>query len=204
MTMYFFFKRLLDIVSGICGILIIIPVSIIIKLIYISFGDGGSILYKQSRIGKDGKLFQIYKFRTMVQDAEEQLDELLKEDRYKQEWEANQKIENDPRITKIGKFLRESSLDELPQLINVLVGDMSLVGPRPLVEGELEAHNGSKKYWKVKPGITGWWACHGRSNLDYSERLELEYYYVDNASFSLDMLCLFKTFIAVFRQIGAK
>ena len=204
MTMYFFFKRLLDIVSGICGILIIIPVSIIIKLIYISFGDGGSILYKQSRIGKDGKLFQIYKFRTMVQDAEEQLDELLKEDRYKQEWEANQKIENDPRITKIGKFLRESSLDELPQLINVLVGDMSLVGPRPLVEGELEAHHGSKKYWKVKPGITGWWACHGRSNLDYSERLELEYYYVDNASFSLDMLCLFKTFIAVFRQIGAK
>ena len=128
MTMYFFFKRLLDIVSGICGILIIIPVSIIIKLIYISFGDGGSILYKQSRIGKDGKLFQIYKFRTMVQDAEEQLDELLKEDRYKQEWEANQKIENDPRITKIGKFLRESSLDELPQLINVLVGDMSLGG----------------------------------------------------------------------------
>lgn len=204
MTMYFFFKRLLDIVSGICGILLIIPVSIIIKLIYISFGDGGSILYKQSRIGKDGKIFQIYKFRTMVQDAEEQLDELLKEDRYKQEWEANQKIEDDPRITIIGKYLREASLDELPQVINVLIGNMSLVGPRPLVEGELEAHGGNKKYWKVKPGITGWWACHGRSNLDYSERLELEYYYVDNASFSLDMLCLFKTFIAVFRQIGAK
>ena len=202
--MYSFFKRLLDIVLGICGMILFIPVSIIIKIIYISVGDGGKILYKQDRVGKDGKIFQIYKFRTMVRDAEEQLDELLKEDRYKQEWEANQKIENDPRITIIGKFLRESSLDELPQAINVIIGDMSLVGPRPLVEGELEGHDGNKKYWKVKPGITGWWACHGRSNLDYQERLEYEYYYVDNYSFSLDMLCLFKTFIAVFKHSGAK
>lgn len=184
--------------------LIVIPVSIMIKLAYMSVGDGGKILYKQSRIGKDGKIFHIYKFRTMVQDAEEKLEELLKEDRYKKEWEANQKIEDDPRITKFGKFLRESSLDELPQAINVLIGDMSLVGPRPLVEGELEAHDGDKKYWKVKPGITGWWACHGRSNLDYTERLELEYYYVDHCSFSLDVLCLCKTFIEVFRHRGAK
>ena len=202
--MYSYFKRLLDIVLGICGMIFFIPVSIVIKIIYISIGDGGKILYKQDRVGKDGKIFQIYKFRTMVRDAEDKLDELLKEDRYKQEWEANQKIEDDPRITKFGKFLRESSLDELPQAINVLIGDMSLVGPRPLVEGELEAHDGKKKYWKVKPGITGWWACHGRSNLDYTERLELEYYYVDHCSFSLDMLCLFKTFIEVFKHSGAK
>ncbi len=184
--------------------ILFIPVSIVIKIIYISIGDGGKILYKQDRVGKDGKIFQIYKFRTMVRDAEERLDELLKDDRYRKEWEANQKIEDDPRITMIGKFLRESSLDELPQAINVIIGDMSLVGPRPLVEGELEGHDGNKKYWKVKPGITGWWACHGRSNLDYPERLELEYYYVDHCSFSLDMLCLYKTFVAVFRQKGAK
>lgn len=184
--------------------ILFIPVSIVIKIIYISIGDGGKILYKQDRVGKDGKIFQIYKFRTMVRDAEERLDELLKDDRYRKEWEANQKIEDDPRITIIGKFLRESSLDELPQAINVIIGDMSLVGPRPLVEGELEGHDGNKKYWKVKPGITGWWACHGRSNLDYPERLELEYYYVDHCSFYLDMLCLYKTFVAVFRQKGAK
>ena len=202
--MYFFFKRLLDIVLGICGMILFIPVSLIIKIIYISIGDGGKILYKQDRVGKDGKIFQIYKFRTMVRDAEEKLDELLKEDRYKKEWEANQKIEDDPRITIIGKFLRETSLDELPQAINVLIGNMSLVGPRPLVEGELEAHHGKDIYWKVKPGITGWWACHGRSNLSYQERLELEYYYVDHCSFSLDILCLFKTFIEVFKHSGAK
>ena len=202
--MYIYIKRIFDFFSGIIGMIILIPVAVIIKLIYISVGDGDKILFKQTRIGKDGKPFQIFKFRTMVHNADEKLEELLKDDRFRQEWEANQKIEDDPRITKIGKFLRESSLDELPQLINVLVGDMSLVGPRPLVEGELEAHNGSKKYWKVKPGITGWWACHGRSNLDYPERLELEYYYVDHCSFSLDMLCLYKTFVAVFRQKGAK
>ena len=202
--MYFFFKRLFDIVLSVCGMIFIIPISIIIKLIYISIGDGGKILYKQNRVGKDGKIFKIYKFRTMVRGAEEKLEELLKEDHYRQEWEANQKIKDDPRITIIGKFLRESSIDELPQAINVLIGDMSLVGPRPLVEGELEAHNGDKKYWNVKPGVTGWWACHGRSNLNYQERLEYEYYYVDNYSFSLDMLCLFKTFIAVFKHSGAK
>ena len=189
---------------SIVGIILIIPISIIIKLIYFFSGEGGKILYKQNRVGKDGKIFQIYKFRSMVSDAEEKLEELLKEDLYRQEWDANQKIENDPRITIIGKFLRESSLDELPQAINVLIGEMSLVGPRPLVEGELEAHGGNKKYWKVKPGITGWWACHGRSNLNYQERLEYEYYYIDNYSFSLDMLCMFKTIIAVFKHSGAK
>jgi len=202
--MYIYIKRIFDFFSGIIGMIILIPVAVIIKLIYISVGDGDKILFKQTRIGKDGKPFQIFKFRTMVHNAEERLDELLKDDRYRKEWEANQKIEDDPRITMIGKFLRESSLDELPQAINVIIGDMSLVGPRPLVEGELEGHDGNKKYWKVKPGITGWWACHGRSNLDYPERLELEYYYVDHCSFSLDLLCLYKTFVAVFRQKGAK
>lgn len=203
--MYFFFKRLIDIVLGTVGVVLLIPVGIFIEIFYIFAGDGGRILYSQRRVGKDGRIFQIYKFRTMVRNADEILEELLKDDRYRQEWEANQKIEDDPRITIIGKFLRESSLDELPQAINVLIGNMSLVGPRPLVEGELEAHKGKPDlYWKVKPGITGWWACHGRSNLNYQERLEYEYYYIDNYSFSLDMLCIFKTIIAVFKHSGAK
>lgn len=202
--MYFIFKRLFDIVLSIVGIIFLIPISLLIKLIYLFIGDTGEILYTQNRVGKDGKIFQIYKFRTMVQHADELLEELLKDEWYKQEWEVNQKIENDPRITAFGKFLRESSLDELPQMINVFLGDMSLVGPRPLVEGELEAHNGKKEYWIVKPGITGWWACHGRSDVDYQERLELEYYYIRNMSFKLDLLCVFYTIIVVLKRHGAK
>ena len=140
----------------------------------------------------------------MVPNAGEILKELLMQDEYREEWEKNQKFENDPRITKVGKFLRKTSLDELPQLINVLLGEMSLIGPRPLVEGELEAHGGLKLYQKVKPGITGWWGCNGRSNIEYRERLELEYYYVKHVSLYLDMLCLVRTFVAVLKKSGTK
>ena len=202
--MYLFIKRCLDIILSLLGVVILIPIGIIIKLVYISMGDGGDIMYSHKRIGKDGKAFQIYKFRTMVPNADVLLEELLKDERYRKEWETSQKIENDPRITKWGRFLRESSLDELPQVINVLKGEMSIVGPRPLVEGELEAHGGLELYQKVKPGITGWWACHGRSDIDYPERLALEYYYIRNLSLRLDMLCIYKTIIAVITRHGAK
>ena len=140
----------------------------------------------------------------MVPDAEARLKELLKDENYRKEWEANQKFANDPRITKIGRILRKTSLDEFPQLINVLIGNMSLVGPRPLVEGELEAHSGLKLYQRVKPGITGWWGCNGRSNIDYRERLELEYYYVKHCSLYLDLLCIFRTMLAVVKKDGAQ
>ena len=202
--MYLFIKRCLDIILSLVGVVILIPISIIIKLGYILMGDEGNVIYTHKRIGKDGKEFQIYKFRTMVQNADVILEELLKDERYRKEWETSQKIENDPRITKWGRFLRESSLDELPQVINVLKGEMSIVGPRPLVEGELEAHDGLELYQKVKPGITGWWACHGRSDIDYPERLALEYYYVRNLSLKLDLLCIYKTIIAVITRHGAK
>ncbi len=202
--MYLFIKRCLDIILSLVGVVILIPISIIIKLGYILMGDEGNVIYTHKRIGKDGKEFQIYKFRTMVQNADVILEELLKDERYRKEWETSQKIENDPRITKWGRFLRESSLDELPQVINVLKGEMSIVGPRPLVEGELEAHDGLELYQKVKPGITGWWACHGRSDIDYPERLALEYYYVRNLSMKLDLLCIYKTIIAVITRHGAK
>ena len=202
--MYKYVKRLLDILIGLIGIIILVPFVFILKGIFLACFDYGDMLYFQERVGKDGKHFKMYKFRTMVENADEKLDILLKNERYWKEWEENQKLENDPRITKIGKILRKTSLDELPQMWNVLVGDMSLIGPRPLVPGELEAHGGTELYWKVKPGITGWWASHGRSDIDYEERLEMEYYYVRNCSLKTDLVCICKTIIAVIIGKGAK
>ena len=130
--------------------------------------------------------------------------ELLKDPKYAKEWAENQKFENDPRITKMGAFLRKTSLDEVPQFLNVLKGDMSVIGPRPLVVGELEEHGGLQLYNHVKPGITGWWGGNGRSNTTYAERLELEYYYVKNCSLYLDALCVIKTIVVILKRDGAK
>ena len=201
--MYRYIKRLLDIILSLFGLIILIPICILVKISFLCKGDKKSIFFKHTRIGKEGKPFMMYKFRSMAHNAEELLEELLKDELYRKEWAENQKIEKDPRITTIGAFLRKSSLDELPQLLNVLKGDMSIVGPRPLVEGELEEHGGSKLYWKEKPGITGWWGSHGRSDVDYEQRLELEYYYIRNISFKLDVICIFKTITAVLNHEGA-
>ncbi len=202
---YFSIKRLFDILCSLLGVLVMIPVAIITKICYLISGDTKSIFYTQKRIGKNGKFIYIYKFRSMVWNADEVLKELLKQPKYKKEWKENQKFENDPRITKIGKFLRKTSLDELPQFINVLKNDMSMIGPRPLVEGELDDHNGNHEiYERVKPGITGWWAANGRSATTYKKRLELEYYYVENCSLLLDSKCIFKTIKAVLFKTGAK
>lgn len=201
--MYRYTKRLLDILLSLIGLVFLIPICIVVKILFLCGGDRKSIFFKQVRVGKDGKLFMMYKFRSMVHNAEELLEELLKEERYRKQWADNQKFDNDPRTTKIGLFLRKTSLDELPQLLNVFKGDMSIVGPRPLVEGELEEHGGSKLYWKEKPGLTGWWGCHGRSDVDYEQRLELEYYYIRNMSFKLDVICIFKTITAVLNHEGA-
>lgn len=205
MHIYFCIKRLFDILCSLLGVLVMIPVAIVTKICYLISGDFRSIFYKQKRIGKNGKFIYIYKFRSMVWNADEVLKELLKQPKYKKEWKENQKFENDPRITKMGKFLRKTSLDELPQFINVLKNDMSMIGPRPLVEGELDNHNGNHEiYERVKPGITGWWAANGRSATTYKKRLELEYYYVENCSFLLDIKCIFKTIKAVLFKTGAK
>ena len=201
---YLWIKRLIDILLGAVGVVLIAPLSAAVKLAYLLSGDKARIFYSQVRVGKDGEPIRILKYRTMVPDAEEQLKKLLEDENYRKEWEENQKFANDPRITKVGRFLRRTSLDEFPQLINVLTGDMSLVGPRPLVDGELESHSGLKLYQRVKPGITGWWGCNGRSNIDYRERLELEYYYVKHCSLYLDLLCIFRTFLAVLKRDGAQ
>lgn len=202
--LYLWLKRLMDIFFGIIGLVLMVPVTLIIKIAYLLNGDSATIFYRQDRIGQDGLKIRIWKYRSMIPDAEAELKQLLKDEVYRQEWESNQKLADDPRITNVGRFLRKTSIDEFPQLINVLKGDMSLIGPRPLTEGELEAHGGLKLYQRVKPGITGWWACNGRSKIDYRERLELEYYYVKNCSFSLDALIVFRTFLAVLKKTGAQ
>ena len=200
-TMFLTCKRTFDIFCSLIGLIMLLPISLIIKICYMVTGDFKSIFYTQKRIGKNGKFIYIYKFRSMVPNA----DEVLKDPKYKKEWDKNQKLDDDPRITKIGKIIRKISLDEVPQFINVFKGDMSLIGPRPLVEGELDAHNGNHEiYEKVKPGITGWWACNGRSVTNYEERLKLEYYYAENASLSLDIKCIFRTIKAVISRTGAK
>lgn len=203
-SFYLIVKRLFDILCGLIGVVVLIPVTLLVKCAYLLSGDTAKIFYRQKRVGLNGKIIRIWKYRSMVPNAGELLDEMLRDERYRKEWEENQKFENDPRITKVGAVLRRTSVDELPQLINVLVGDMSLVGPRPLVEGELASHNGLKLYEKVKPGITGWWGCNGRSNINYRERLELEYYYVKNCSLYLDILCILRTGFAVLGKKGAQ
>lgn len=204
-TLYFGMKRFFDIFGSLFGMLVLSVVAIVIKICYMIIGDKGSIFYKQKRIGRNGKKIYIYKFRSMVCNADEVLEELLKKPEYKMEWDLNQKFENDPRITEIGYILRKTSLDELPQFINVIKGDMSIIGPRPLVEGELDAHNGNHElYESIRPGISGWWAANGRSQTTYERRLELEYYYCENCNLILDIKCIFLTIKAVFDKKGAK
>lgn len=204
---YRFIKRIIDIIGGLVGIVLLIPITIVLYLISIfSKENKGPIFYEQLRVGKNGKYFRIYKFRTMIIGADKILKKYLEENEEARiEFEKNQKLEYDPRITKLGKILRKTSLDEFPQFINVLKGDMSLIGPRPLVEGELDAHNGNHKlYESVKPGITGYWGVNGRSNTTYEERLKLEYYYAKNFSFWLDTKIFFKTIISIVKREGAK
>lgn len=203
--LYFGVKRLFDILIALIGCLFLLPVILIVKISYLLHKDFDSIFFRQKRIGKNGKEFNLYKFRSMVPNADEVLKKLLKDPKYKEEWDLNQKFEHDPRITSMGNILRKTSLDELPQFINILIGDMSLIGPRPLVPGELDSHNGNHElYESVRPGISGWWAANGRSATTYERRLELEYYYVQHCSLILDIRCVFRTIKAVIFKTGAK
>lgn len=203
--LYFGVKRLFDILIALIGCLFLLPIILIVKISYLLHKDFDSIFFRQKRIGKNGKEFNLYKFRSMVPNADEVLKELLKDPKYKEEWDLNQKFEHDPRITSMGNILRKTSLDELPQFINILIGDMSLIGPRPLVPGELDSHNGNHElYESVRPGISGWWAANGRSATTYERRLELEYYYVQHCGLILDIRCVFRTIKAVIFKTGAK
>ena len=198
-----FLKRTMDIVLSFGLILILSPIFLILYLlIYI---DGGKPIYKHPRIGRDGKLFNCFKFRSMVLDSEEILSELLKQDpECKSEWEKEFKLKNDPRVTKIGSFIRRTSLDELPQLFNVLIGQMSLVGPRPITEKELAFYENNVDYYLMaKPGITGLWQVSGRNDIDYETRVYFDSWYVKNWSLWNDIAILFKTIKVVFKRSGA-
>ena len=200
-----FIKRVFDILGGLAGVILLIPMTIYIKIQFLRNGDRESIFFTQERIGRKGKLFKIFKYRSMVPHAEEVLEKLMDEDpKIREEYEENKKLENDPRITEIGARIRKSSIDELPQLINVLLGDMSLVGPRPYLPREKEDMG---KYYKTiiqcKPGLTGMWQTHGRSEAPFPQRLKFDDYYYRNWSIWLDMTILYKTFRAVNSNTGA-
>jgi len=194
-------KRVFDIVSSFVALVVLLPLILLISLL-IAVTEGFPVLFKQKRVGKGGKLFYIYKFRTMVKNA----DEVLKRDPVLYaEFQKTYKLDNDPRISKFGKFLRKSTLDELPQLFNVLGGTMSIVGPRPIVEPELEKYGDHQDlYLAMKPGCAGLWQCSGRSNTSYDERVALDGDYYQRAGLRCDLWVIFKTLGAVFTGKGAQ
>lgn len=190
-----FVKRLLDIVGGIVGCLALVPLYFIVRHKNHKQGDFDPIFFKQRRIGKYGKEFTIYKFRTMVPNADKVLEDLMENDPdIRAEYTINKKLKNDPRITKAGKILREKSLDEFPQFINVLKGEMSLIGPRPYLPREKEDMGDFyDTIIQVKPGLTGMWQTHGRSDVDFAGRLKLDDWYFRNYSLWLDITILIRT-----------
>ena len=198
-------KTIFDFTLTLLGTICISPL-----LAYIAYRikkeDPGPVIFKHIRIGKDGKPFPCYKFRSMVTNSAEMLEKYLAENpAAKAEWERDFKLKNDPRITPIGKFLRRTSLDELPQIFNVLKGEMSLVGPRPVVQEELDKYYGDavKEYCSIRPGITGLWQVSGRSDLDYTERVFLDQWYVKNRNLKLDIKILWQTIGVVLMKKGA-
>lgn len=204
--LYLTIKRLFDICMSLFGILFLIPIAIIIKISYMLNKDFTSIFYSQTRIGKDGKEFKLYKFRSMIPNADEVLKELMNTNTdIFNEYSKNKKLKDDPRVTKVGKFIRKTSLDEFPQFINVFKGDMSIIGNRPyLIREKKDMGSYYNDIVKTKPGITGYWQVSGRSNLSFEDRLKLEQYYSNNYSLIMDIKILFKTVIAVLLKKGAE
>ena len=196
-----YIKKILDVLLSTIGLVVLSPVFLLIAIL-IKTGSKGTVFFKHKRIGKSGKEMYIYKFRTMVENAEDLIKQFTPEQM--EEFKTNFKLENDPRITKIGKFLRKTSLDELPQLLNIIKGDLSIIGPRPVVTEELQKYGENmEKFLSVTPGLTGYWAANGRSTTTYEQRMEMELYYVDNISFKLDLKIFFKTILSVIKKEGA-
>jgi len=199
-----YLKAIFDFIVTLVGTLAISPILVFIAL-WIYKDSPGPVIFKHIRIGKNGKEFPCYKFRSMCIDAKEKLEKLLDTDpEARAEWEKDFKLKNDPRITKSGAFLRKTSLDELPQIFNVLKGEMSLVGPRPIIKAEMERYGEYiNDYLMVKPGITGMWQVSGRNDIDYTERVLLDSWYVRNWSIWIDLVMLFKTIAVVLFRKGA-
>jgi len=201
-----FLKRCLDIVGGFVGCLLSVIAAVVIKVIYLKDGDRESIIFTQKRIGKRGKEIKIYKFRSMIPDAEAVLERLMMENEaIRQEYLTNKKLENDPRITKAGQFIRKKSIDEFPQFFNVLIGNMSLVGPRPYLPREIEDMGEAYDYViQCKPGITGPWQIGGRSDVSFEDRLKMDIEYAKHNDFISDVKILYKTVFSVVLGVGAK
>ncbi len=198
-------KRTIDIFAGIIGLIVLIPLTILIYIANKIYKEEGPVFYTQERIGENGKIIKIIKYRSMVIGAEEKLKEYLENnEEARKEYKIYKKLKNDPRITKIGKFLRKTSLDEMPQLLNLLTGEMSLIGPRPYLPSEREDMG---EYYKIiiksKPGITGLWQINGRSNTTFDERLDYDVKYYKDYSLKTDFKILYKTFENVIKKEGA-
>jgi exopolysaccharide production protein ExoY len=197
-------KRALDIVGAGLGLVVLAPFFLIVAMMVRA--DGGPAFFAHQRVGRGGKLFGCLKFRSMVIDSQARLEALLANDpAARAEWDATRKLKNDPRITRVGRFLRSTSLDELPQLINVLRGEMSLVGPRPVQEAEIDRYYGASAahYMAVRPGITGLWQVSGRSETSYESRVALDVAYVSRPSLLADIAILLRTPVAVLSRRGA-
>ena len=198
---YWVLRRAQDIVFSLLALILLAPLALLISLAIVLDSPGDGAIFRQRRVGRDGKLFWLYKFRTMCPDAEEQLNELLSQ---------NQmdgpvfKIKGDPRITRVGRFLRKTSLDELPQLWNIFVGDMAVIGPRPALWNQYDLLAERDKYHAndVRPGLTGWAQIHGRDELEIAEKAKLDGWYVEHLSFGLDVKCFFGTIAAVLKHDG--
>jgi lipopolysaccharide/colanic/teichoic acid biosynthesis glycosyltransferase len=204
-AVYHVIKRLFDIVCSVLAAVVLSPMLAVISII-VKLSDGGTVLYKHYRVGKGGESIGVYKFRSMKMNTD-RLEDILTEEQL-EEYHREFKIRNDPRITKIGRFLRSTSLDELPQLINILKGEMSIVGPRPIVEEELSNYTEPqiKRLLSVKPGLTGYWQAYARNNARYDSgrRQEMELYYVENAGLWLDTKIILMTVVSVVRRYGAQ
>jgi undecaprenyl-phosphate galactose phosphotransferase len=198
-------KGVIDYVGGLLALIVFSPVFLYVAW-KIKRDDGGDVFFKQDRIGRYMSLFKVYKFRTMVDNAEKMLPELLKDEKTREEYKVAFKLKEDPRVTKVGRFLRRSSLDELPQLFNVLKGEMSLIGPRPFVRQEIEPRygNAAEQVYRVKPGLTGLWQVSGRNDIsDFEYCRNLDLYYIHNWSIWLDVVIIFRTIQILINRDGA-
>ena len=203
---YLFLKRTFDVFASFFGLIFLIPVIVFVKIANMINGDFGKVIYTQNRIGKDGHEFKFYKFRSMCPNADEVLKDLLKNNpELAKEYKINKKLSNDPRITKVGNFIRKTSIDELPQLINIFLGDMSFIGNRPYLPRE-KKDMGSyyEDIIKTKPGLTGFWQCSLRSEGTFEERLKMEKYYSNNMGLRFDISIFIKTIESVLLRKGAK
>lgn len=203
-VVYLFTKRVFDIICSSLALIILSPLMAVIALI-IYAEDGYNPFYMHERVGKNGKLIKIYKFRSMKKYSGK-LEDILTPEQIEQ-YNKEFKIDNDPRITSIGKFIRNTSIDELPQLFNIIKGDLSVIGPRPIVKKELEFYENKKDlFLSVKPGLTGYWQAYARNNATYEsgKRQQMELYYVQNCSWKLDIAIFFRTIISVLKQDGAQ